>query len=275
MRIYKEITKPWVMSILAIIMICFISIYNCQSVLAQEKTEDVAGSVYEWEEKGNYEISSSKKPSSTNNGLKSNGKFCITGNINSISEKNGFPAYSVTKSTLAFSYTFKDTFLKAAEDEEHLVDDNNSQVNGIALDSDIKKGALIVQTSKDGKKWFTISGAAYTNIFEDFSDGLKKFYITTNLQMVNGCYYRVIVAYKTAIRTQTGRVFPPRFEKYTYKKYLEIYDFYAYDESAFEVAVPESKNRCNLGSKVRTEKEGYTGSVAMDNDDPHFGWDVG
>lgn len=273
MRDRKGIDKSVIMTLLAIIMMCFISIYNHQSVLAKEKTEVVEGSVYKYGEKGKYLISSEKKPSSTNSGTKVNGKFSIKGNIKSTTENNGFPAYSVDNGTLAFSYTFKNKLLKAEEDRVHLVDDNSNQVNGITLDSDIKKGALILQTSKDGKKWFTVSGA--TNVFKVNSHGLKKFYTTTDIQMVNGCYYRVLIAYKTAIRTQKSRVFPPRLEKYSYKKYLEVYNFYAYDESAVDVPVPESKNRRNLGAKVRTKREGYAGATSMDNDDPHFGWDIG
>lgn len=39
--------------------------------------------------------------------------------------------------------------------------------------------------------------------------------------------------------------------------------------------VPENKNRRNLGSKVRTKSKGYVGDVVIENDDPHFGWDIG
>lgn len=93
--------------------------------------------------------------------------------------------------------------------------------------------------------------------------------------MVNGCYYRICIAYKTGIRTTKRRIFPPRFEKVKYTKYVEIYEFYAYDESTINLNLPDKDNRRNLGTKVRTKSEGYTSETKMDNDDPHFGWDIG
>ena len=87
----------------------------------------------------------------------------------------------------------------------------------------------------------------HTNIFKDSPDGLEAFYTTTDVQMVNGCYYRILIAYKTGIRTQKAQKFPPKLEKHEYKKYVEAYCFYAYDETAMDITVPESKNRRNLG----------------------------
>ena len=279
MHNHKNLLRYVFVTILATAIICGSGIGNCQSVFAQEKpndkTESITGVVYQFGEKGSYDLSSADKSSSTQSGTESDGQFSITGDISSVSEKNGFPSYSVRGGTLSFSYTYDDGLLKASEDEDHLVDDNSKKVNGQTLDSDIKKGALIVQTSKDGKIWFNVPGATFTNVFKANPDGIREFYTTTDVQMVNGCYYRVLVAYKTAVRTQKAQKFPPKLEKYEYKKYAEAYCFYAYDETAINIAIPESKNRRNLGSKVRTKSEGYVGSTTMDNDDPHFGWDIG
>lgn len=256
-------------------MVISVSLANCQIVLAQEKTEVVTGTVYQFGEKGKYDISSADKSSSTDDGTESGGQFSISGDISSVTEKNGFPAYSVNGGTLTFSYLYDSDLLNASEDETHLVDDNSKKVNGLTLSSDIKKGALIIQTSKDGQIWFDVPNTMHTNIFKDSPDGLEAFYTTTDVQMFNGCYYRILVAYKTGIRTQKAQKFPPKLEKNEYKKYVEAYCFYAYDETAIDITVPESKNRRNLGSKVRTKSEGYAGAASMDNDDPHFGWDIG
>ena len=93
--------------------------------------------------------------------------------------------------------------------------------------------------------------------------------------MINGCYYRVIVAYEIGIRTHKASAIPPRTVKNDYKKYAEVYTFYAYNEKAIEVIEPKRENRRNLGNKVRTKSEGYAGQGNMDNDDPHFGLDIG
>ena len=272
------ILKYVLVGVLATAMLGGITLGNCQSVSAQEKkgkTEYITGTVYQFGEKSNYDLSSADKTSSTVNGTESGGKLSITGNINSVAEKNGIPSYSVRGDNLTFSYMYDDGLLKASEDEDHLVNDNGKKVNGKTLDSDIKKGALIVQTSKDGQIWFSVPSATTCDVFKSNPNGLKEFYTTTDVQMVNGCYYRILVVYKTAIRTQKAQAFPPKTEKHEYKKFAEVYSFYAYDESAIDIEVPGSKNRRNLGAKVRTKSEGYAGSATMDNDDPHFGWDIG
>lgn len=265
--------------VLTTVMICGIGLGNYQVAFAQENndgdSEAVPGMVYQFGEKGNYNLSDADNSYSTNSGTESDGQFIITGNIRSVSERNGIPEYAVNGGTLTFSYKYDDDLLKASEDEDHLVDDNAKKVNGTALNSEIKKGVLIVQTSKDGEIWFNVPGATFSNIFKDNPDGLKDFYTTTDVQMVNGCYYRILIAYKTAVRTQKAQKFPPKIEKHEYKKYVEAYSFYAYDETVIDITVPESKNRRNLGSKVRTKSEGYQGAAAMDNDDPHFGWEIG
>ena len=241
----------------------------------ESKTEYVTADVYQYEGKGSYDISSADKSSSAVSGAEPGGKFSIAGRISTVTKKNGMPAYSVSGGTLKFSYVYDDHLLTAPEDEEHLIYDKSKNVNGVKLDSGVEMGALIVQTSKDGQIWFNVPGETYTNIFKDEPEGLKEFYTTTDVQMVNGCYYRVLVAYKTGIRTQKVQKFPPKFEKHEYMKTLEAYCFYAYDETAMDITVPENNNRRNLGSKVRTKSEGYAGSAIMNNDDPHFGWDIG
>ena len=271
--------KSMLMIVLATVMMCGFTLGNYQGAFAQENkegdTEIISGVVYQFGEKGNYNLSDAEKSSVTDSGTVSDGQFSITGNIGSISEKNGFPEFSVRGGTLTFSYIYGDGLSKASKDEEHLEDDNGKKVDGITLDSEIKKGALIVQTSKDGEIWFNVPDETFTNIFKDNPDGLRDFYTTTDVQMINGCYYRILVAYKTGVRTQKAQKFPPKLEKNEYKKYTEVYTFYAYDESAVDIEVPESKNRRNLGSKIRTKSEGYQGSASMDNDDPHFGWEIG
>ena len=270
--------KSMLTIILTIVIIYGFIPGNFQSVFAQGNngdSETVSGILYQFGEKGNYTLSEAENTYSTNSGTLSGGQFSITGDISSVSNRNGIPEYAVSEGTLSFSYTYDDKLLKASEDEDHLVEDNGKKVNEIDLNSNIKMGALIVQTSKDGEIWFNVPGMIFTNIFQAYPDGLKEFYTTTDVQMVNGCYYRILIAYETAVRTQKAQTFPPKLEKHEHTKYAEVYSFYAYDETAIDIAVPESKNRRNLGAKVRTKSEGYVGSAAMDNDDPHFGWEIG
>lgn len=275
MRNFKNMLSYVVITVLTTFLIADIVLNNCHTVSAQGKSEMITGTVYQFGEKGIYELSSADKTYSTDNGTESGGKFSITGDISSVAEKNGYPAYIVRGGNPTFSYTYDDSLLNASLDEIHLVVDDYKRVNDVILKSSIKKGALIVQTSKDGEIWFNVPNTEACNIFGDNPNGLKDFYTTTDVQVINGCYYRILVAYKTAIRTQKAQLFPPKTVDYDYKKYAEVYSFYLYDEDSVDMEVPEKENRRNLGTKVRTKSEGYNGSVIIDNDDPHFGWDIG
>ena len=148
--------KSMLTIVILIVMICGITLGNYQEVFAKKNndgdSETVPGMVYQFGEKGNYNLSDAENMSSTNAGTESDGQFIITGNISSVNERNGIPEYAVNGGTLSFSYTYDDDLLKASEDEDHLVDDNGKKVNGVELNSEIKKGALIIQTSKDTRE---------------------------------------------------------------------------------------------------------------------------
>ena len=84
-------------------MIMGISLSNGQTVFAQEKTEVVTGTVYQFGKKGKYDIFSADKSYSTNDSIESGGRFSISGDIRSVTEKDGFPVYSINGGRLTFS----------------------------------------------------------------------------------------------------------------------------------------------------------------------------
>lgn len=259
-----------------LIMISVFGVMNCEKleVYANAEKTDVKGTVFQFTDKVDYDLSKADKSLSTSK-AETFGVFSISGNISSTSEKAGIPCYAVSEGNLYLFYTYDDKLLKASKDENHLVEDNGKKVNGIALDGSVGIGTIILQTSKDGKIWFDVPEQSRRNIFEEKPVEKKAFYETTNVQMVNGCYYRVIVAYKTGIRTQKAQKIPPKLEKYKYQRYAEVYTFYAFDENAKNIQEPENDNRRNLGSKVRVSSNGYSGEKEINNKDPHFGWDIG
>lgn len=259
-----------------LIMISVFGVINCEKLDVHASSEkiDVKGTIYQFDDKVDYDLTKADKSLSSSK-TETIGVFSISGNINSTSEKAGIPCYAVSEGNLSLFYTYDDKLLKAPKDENHLVEDEGKKVNGIALDGSVGIGVIILQTSKDGKIWFDVPAQSRRNIFKEKPVEKKSFYETTNVQMVNGCYYRVIVAYKTGIRTQKAQKFPPKLEKYTYQRYAEVYTFYAFDENAKNVQEPENDNRRNLGSKVRVASNGYSGEKEINNKDPHFGWDIG
>ena len=259
-----------------LIMISVFGVMNCEKldVYANAEKTDVKGTIFQFNDKVDYDLTKADKSLSSSK-AETIGVFSISGNINSTSEKAGIPCFAVSEGNLSLFYTYDDKLLKAPKDENHLVEDDGKKVNGIALEGSVGVGAIILQTSKDGKIWFDVPEQSRRNIFKEKPVEKKSFYETTNVQMVNGCYYRVIIAYKTGIRTQKAQKFPPKLEKYNYQRYAEVYTFYAFDENAKNVQEPENENRRNLGSKVRVASNGYSGEKEINNKDPHFGWDIG
>ena len=275
----RTLMKVLISLLSAILTLNFSSVYincGCISAYAEEQSINVDGKVYEFDEKNSYNISSADQSETVSEGAKTYGKFSVSGDVASISDRDGIPVYAVGNGTLTLSYQYDDSLLNAEEDQLHLVSDDSKKINDITLEDNILKGAIIIQTSRDGKKWFAVPDQTKTDVFKDIPVQESPLYETTDVQLVNGCYYKVIIAYKTGIRVQTGQIFPPRLEKYDYQRHAEVYEFYAYNQAAKEISVPSSENRRNLGEKVRTAKfEGYSGEKGIDNKDPHFGWDIG
>lgn len=102
-------------------------------------------------------------------------------------QKNGVPAYEVTSGNLDLYYTYSDALLKAEEKKWHLVADKGKKLDGNKLDKKILKGAIIIQTSKDRKNWTDIK--CLTNAFDDEPVRTETLYKTTDVQILNGCYY--------------------------------------------------------------------------------------
>lgn len=260
-----------------LIMDCFAGTgLFCATAYAKDTSKNITATVYEFDEDGTYAFSSAKASSTA----KANGMLTVSGDVYKTTEKNGVtvfaikPDYDADSNGLKVSYTYNDKLLNAADDEWHLVDDKDKKVDIITLEDKILKGALILQTSKDGKIWVT--DYVETDIFETKPNRKDPFYTTTDVQMANGCYYRVIIAYEVSKKVDPSNFLFVSVDEYENKKYVEVYEFYAYDETAQASTVNSNTKKYNLGSKVRTDKfEGYYGSTTITNKDPHYGWDLG
>ncbi len=170
---------------------------------AQEQKIAVEGNVYEFEKDSHYEFSENTSPKSTKK-ADTYGTFSINGNIAEVSEKNGVPCYRVEDGNLKLYYNHSNALLRAAEDEWHLVDDKSKEIDEINLDEDIMKGALIVQTSKDGKSW--VDAVSITDAFNATPIRTAAIYTTEDVELINGCYYRIIVAYKASKKIEPKKI---------------------------------------------------------------------
>ena len=256
---------------LGIAMIMLLSMFPMVASAANEKT-DVIGKIYEFGKDSHYEFHESDTSTKTS---KENtyGNFSIRGNITGTSETSGVPSYEVTDGKLALYYNYGDSLLNAEIDEWHLIEDKSKKVADMTLASDILKGTIILQTSKDRKNWVDVE--TIYNAFSDTPIRTDALYTTTDVQLINGCYYRVIVVYELRIRTEENKVLFVDTSKYDYKKCAEVYEFYAYTNSG-ENDVVDPNQTYSLGSKVRVKNfDGYFGQDAIDKEDSHYGWDIG
>ena len=236
-----------------------------------EKTE-VTGKVYEFDKDSHYEFHDGGISEETGNG-NTYGTFCLSGNITAVGEKNGVPSYEVGDGNLKFFYNYGDTMLNADIDQWHLVSDKSKKVADMKLASDIMKGTIIIQTSKDRKNWVNVD-TSY-NAFSDTPIRTSSIYTTTDVQLINGCYYRIIVVYELSIRTEDSNFLFINTDKYDYKKCAEVYELYAYTNSG-EANAADLNQTFSLGTKVRVKNfDGYFGEEQIDKNDIHYGWNLG
>ncbi len=263
----KYLKKIGIIGIIAILLTGTLS-FPCS---ATGQTTNISGKVYRFDKDSHYEFSSSKKYKSSDKAV-TYGTFSISGEISNVTEKEGVPAYEVSNGNLDIYYKYSDKMLKADEKSWHLVDDNTKKVNNEKLDEKIKKGALILQTSKDRTNWVTVK--SMTNVFEQEKVRSGSVYTTQEMQILNGCFYRFIVAYEIRKMVDPNKFLFVSFKEYKYNKTAEVYEFYAYSSLTENTHTTDQTH--SLGDTVRTKEfDGYFQETTMEKSDPHYGWKLG
>ena len=240
-------------------------------------TAIVFGKVYSFDEDTDYTFSTSTEYESSES-AGSYGTFSISalsGSLVNQGTKDGVPAFSVSGGSIRIGYTYLDDLLTAPEDEIHLVADDDDIVDQYELDDDIQKGALILQRSIDHKNWNDVS--VLTNAFEDEPQRFASLYDTLDIELINGCYYRLIVAYKTGIKTGSAKIIGISIsDNYDYVRTAEVYEFYAALENKYIETLTSDSKRYRMGETVKvSHSETYSGKEEIEKDDLHYGWDLG
>ena len=242
------------------------------AALATAAKTDIPGKVYQFAKDNSYEFSNSESflETTVDNTY---GTFSISGNIANVGSHDGVASYEIADGDVAFFYNYSDSKLNADVDSWHLTDDKSKKINDIKLGSNIMKGAVVVQTSKDRTNWVTAT--TITNAFSDTPVRTDAIYTSKDVQLINGCFYRVVIAYELRIRTEDSNIWFVNTDKYDYKKYAEVYEFYAHTNSGNDT-VSDPSQTYRLGSKVRAKNfDGYSGEDTIEKSDPHYGWDLG
>ena len=211
----KRRHKSMAFVIALIVIFCMLPM---SALAANEKTE-VIGKFYEYDKDSHYEFHEGGTSEQT---TKDNtyGTFYISGNVTLEENKLGVPSYEVLDEKLSFFYNYGDTKLNANEDAWHLINDKSNKVADMKLDADIMKGAIILQTSKDRKNWVDVK--TIYNAFSETPIRTDSIYSATDVELNNGCFYRVVVVYELSIRTEDSNFLFINTDKYNYKKCAEI-----------------------------------------------------
>lgn len=262
-----QIKKTLSFSLAILILLCSFSTV----AFAENGKNTVIGKVYTFDKKSDYEISGNKNYT-TSDKTSTYGDFSVSGDVTNISTKDGVPSYEVNSGNLNLYYTYGDSMLKESGKAWYLVDDKDKEIDGKKLDEKILKGTILLQVSKDRKNWSDIS--CTSDAFNKTPIQTKSLYQTTDVEILNGCFYRVTVVYQTKRLVEIKKVLFITTKDYEEKKTAEVYEFYAFSSAGKGNQASEDAHK--LGSKVRTKKiDGYYGEDTITDKDVHHGWDLG
>ncbi len=250
------------------ILFCFLPFYGFADVGKAE----VAGKVYEFDKKNNYEFNKSDIFSISDEG-NTYGSFFVRGDISNVTEVKGIPSYEVTEGNLEFFYNYGDFKFNSDEESWLLTNDKSKKVADVKLDSSIMKGTMILQTSKDRINW--INDSVIYNAFSDTPIRTESFFSSNDVQLMNGCYYRVIIVYELRNMVKESNLPLVNMDKYEYKRYAEVYELYAHTDKN-KIETVDNNQTYSLGSKVRVKNfDGYFGEETINKNDIHYGWNLG
>ena len=112
-----------------------------------------------------------------------------------------------------------------------------------------------------------------TDIFANGNTEIKDFFETKDLQLQNGCYYKIYIAYR--LEKQVDKKIIINYKGKEYKEVCEEYMIYINKDT--DSLSPNDTPRKEIGKTTySTEKDkGFAGYSDLKRDDPHFGWSLG
>ena len=264
----------------------FISIIMAIPTFSATKDVELTPSFYDFYEKNShYEISDDSNL--VEEDLEPTGQLILRGNLTADKEQNGVPSYKVNDGTVTFSY-YSDTIVYTTDEEDDsyyeegnsdeddtvlfVIDDSSKEIDDFSIDSKIESGALVVQSSFDGNKWVT--DEVKTDIFSD-EIKFESFYKANDIQLVNGCYYRIILVYKMSVESNHRKVLFFNVRDHFDMKCAEVYKCHLHSDSGQGLLKPEEGKRIGELSKTELNK-GYSGNIPIVKmDDPQYSKPIG
>ena len=260
-------------------VLAFIILLSHSTVLvaADDRSVEIDGKVYEVENKSEFSINDVSSFSPTSEYSNKMGELTLSGEIINQTDSNGINVFTVDSSNSSFNIQFhysKDIF-NLPEDKWHLDNDNSKTVNGIKLDKAVKSGTIIVQSSKDGQKWNT--DTTISDIFADKDNNTVTIYSPNDVQIMNGTYFRIFLAYKLRINTGKSKIVLWEKNNWDYKQVITVYDFYIHDIQTENIVLDNTTiHYIGVNSLVNAGKDtGYSKEDKITEKDPHYGWKIG
>lgn len=191
-----------------------------------EKNYLVIGENYVLPDNSDYVLSEGEKVDNFFYGARSLGSLCVTGEIDKATTYNGFTAYG-TSGQVTIRYEYKGSYQHVDEDRWYVDNDGTGKVNSYGLGAflGVGHGCIIVEKSDDGVNWEKIKGPILNYFTGEKNQDESTIYSIPEYEIVNGCYYRVLVAYRFCRRSNHGFVWFLG-ESHEYKKCIELYSFY-------------------------------------------------
>ncbi|MBO4910134.1 MAG: hypothetical protein J5476_12730 [Lachnospiraceae bacterium] len=257
------------------VLMLFLFVFNKANILvfAESATETVDGYMYNLNADSKYEVDLEGNKTRIQPGTQL-GQLSLTGAIESSYDLDGFKTYEVSDGNVMMNYTLLKNIVDQESGAWNITEDNSKVVNKIELDEKINNGVLIIQSSLDKKKWTTLK-----KVYDIAGKSLKSdIFTTTDIQQINGTYFRVIIAYKAKRQLDDKKVLFVNVDSFEYKKCIELYQFYIIDNEELlrNSSKPSDTPKKELGNKIKTlEDKGFSGNEIIDKKDPHYGWDIG
>lgn len=127
----------------------------------------------------------------------------------------------------------------------------------------------------DHLNWYNVS--VQTNAFKNTPVQNGVLYETTDIEMINGCYYRLVVVYELArkVGTSTVVLVIPK-DEIEYKRIAEVYEFYVENKNEHIEPLAANTKRYSLGETVLvSDFASYSGAKEISKGDLHYGWKLG
>ena len=227
-------------------LLCFYS-----STAYAEKNHAVSGKNYILPDNSDYMLSDGSPTETFFYGAKSMGTLQITGALEKKTTYNGFTAYGVN-GTVSIHYAYDGRYQCVDVDRWYVDDDGTGKVNsyGLGFMLGVGHGCIIIEKSSDGKMWEKTKDPILNYFTGKKSVSESLVYSIPESEIKNGCYYRVLVAYRFSRRTGDG--FWWIGDRHEYKKCIELYSFYVCSEKNY-ITVRDIGNGSNLIDQASTE----------------------